>query len=1370
MIKRFSFLLAALLLPTFSTAQTQLISGFNFGQFLFEGYPSVDGVEFLESGSIPANWKAGDDGAPPIESSGVPNFPETPYDNGTGDLYWNGTNGSTSEVHPDVAVLFRGSNSVGARQIDGSLQVMSLVGDAQSGAQMQFAAGGKIAFVINTTGYVDFVGSGAVADVAEDGISDNLTFSAFAVSSAATIEWFLGESTTAFATTTVSASVETAHSVDLPAGFYGSSAARLVAAISGGTGVVIDNVQFNGTVSTGGTPPVITSALTASGTVGEAFSYQISATESPTSYDASPLPNGLSVNTTTGLISGTPTAAGATVTSISATNASGTGSANLTITISEATTAPSFTTHPSNLTITAGGNASFTVAASGNPAPTFTWQYNSGGGWTALGAALGSATVSGQTTASVTLTGVPSSLTGYQFRALASNSVQANVASNAATLTVNTPVTIPNDKQPQPRTITAGGSTTFTVEPTGTTPFTYTWESRPSSSGTFTVITGPTLGGATVSGETTATLSLASVPEALNGYEFRALVSNPATTDFVSATAALTVNPVVLNPPVITSPLTASGTINQVFSYQIAATNSPTTFGATGLPNGLAVNTTTGAISGTPTASGVTPVTITATNADGSDTETLTITIAAGPTPVITSPLTASGTVGQVFSYQITATESPTSFSAAPLPAGLSVNTTTGAITGTPTEMGVTNVAVNGTNANGPGVNSTLVITIAPPSAPVVTNPQLASGRVGQVFSYQIEATYAESFGIGPLPDGLSLNVGTGVISGTPTQATDVPVAISATNSLGTTNATLLLTILPQAPVIDDLPAEIVIQVNEPYTLDVNASNSPTSITANTLPSGLSINTATGVVSGTPTTVGDTTTTFTATNDGGQDTEAVVFRVVSYPTENTFFKLQNTAGVSACLFARADRTGIFLAYDALTDDVIAERRVTFASDWTFSFVVADTVTSGEGEAAPISVSGSVTGVAATFTMTGLDGNLTANRVSGSGTGSLQTLFMLGEVGGTVYAVVFPDGSVQAYLDGAGYQDFGYAASSAGGVAVTTLEGNLLATQSGANGLVTGTLTVPGAAASALGFSAAALPPGVIQLAGIGAGEEPARNLVNLSGRSYVNGAGSPAICGFVIEGTQPAKLLVRAAGPALTPFQVNGVLADPQITVYNKAGMPVASNDNWSAGTPQEQDEVRDLATAVGAFSFAVGSADAALVLTLEPGSYTAVASGTGASDTGVALVEVYDSNTEGDSGRVHLLVNSSIRAWIATGDGVTNAGFVIRGDSPKKVLIRAVGPELARFQVPSPLADPVLSIYDRADNEKTAENDDWTASPHLATIKAAAASVGAFELAEPSADSVVLITLMPGEYTAIVSGKAGAMGNALLEVYEVQD
>jgi len=205
-----------------------------------------------------------------------------------------------------------------------------------------------------------------------------------------------------------------------------------------------------------------------------------------------------------------------------------------------------------------------------------------------------------------------------------------------------------------------------------------------------------------------------------------------------SASLTLTIAAAPIPAPVITSATTASGTVGSAFSYQIAASNTPTSYGATGLPAGLSVNSGTGLISGTPTTVGTSTVTLSASNSGGTGSASLTLTIAAAPipAPVITSATTASGTVGSAFSYQITASNTPTSYGATGLPAGLSVNSTSGLISGTPTAAGTSTVTLSATNSGGTGSASlTLTINPAPAAAGQLTsNPAslaFGSAQVG---------------------------------------------------------------------------------------------------------------------------------------------------------------------------------------------------------------------------------------------------------------------------------------------------------------------------------------------------------------------------------------------------------------------------------------------------------------------------------------------------------------------------------------------------------------------------------------------------------------------------------------------------------------
>ena len=267
-------------------------------------------------------------------------------------------------------------------------------------------------------------------------------------------------------------------------------------------------------------------------------------------------------------------------------------------------------------------------------------------------------------------------------------------------------------------------------------------------------------------------------------------------------------------------------------------------------------------------------------------------------------------------------------------------------------------------------------------------------------------------------------------------------------------------------------------------------------------------------------------------------------------------------------------------------------------------------------------------------------------------------------------------------------------------------------------------------------------------------------LGNISTRAQVGTGGDLLIPGFVIEGIAPKTILVRAVGPTLADFGVTGVLSDPVVRIF-QGSTEIASNDDW--GLAADQTAFAAAMAATGAFVLPIGSKDAAMLVTLQPGAYTAQVSGAGAF-TGVSLVELYDAEPGNAGSR---LVNISGRAQVGAGGDILIPGFVVNGMDPKQYLIRAVGPTLASFGVGDVLADPTLTVFQGSTGIDA--NDNWGSATNAAAIEITAATIGAFPLGAGSADAAVLITLEPGAYTIQVSGVAATTGVALVEVYEVQ-
>jgi hypothetical protein len=263
---------------------------------------------------------------------------------------------------------------------------------------------------------------------------------------------------------------------------------------------------------------------------------------------------------------------------------------------------------------------------------------------------------------------------------------------------------------------------------------------------------------------------------------------------------------------------------------------------------------------------------------------------------------------------------------------------------------------------------------------------------------------------------------------------------------------------------------------------------------------------------------------------------------------------------------------------------------------------------------------------------------------------------------------------------------------------------------------------------------------------------------NISTRLPVGTDQNVLIGGFIIQGPVAKRVIIRAIGPSLNG-SLSGALQDPTLELHDGTGALIGSNDNWHTtqigGVIGSNQTIDIVASGVAPSS----DAESAIIATLNPGAYTAIVRGTN-NTTGIALVEVYDL----DAVAASTLANISTRGFVQTGDNVMIGGFILLGGAgPTKIVVRGIGPSLAGAGVLNPLSDPTLELHD-GNGALVGSNDDWQASPDAAVIQAAGL--------QPSngAESAIYATGLPrGAYTAILSGKNGATGIAVVEVYVFQ-
>ena len=263
----------------------------------------------------------------------------------------------------------------------------------------------------------------------------------------------------------------------------------------------------------------------------------------------------------------------------------------------------------------------------------------------------------------------------------------------------------------------------------------------------------------------------------------------------------------------------------------------------------------------------------------------------------------------------------------------------------------------------------------------------------------------------------------------------------------------------------------------------------------------------------------------------------------------------------------------------------------------------------------------------------------------------------------------------------------------------------------------------------------------MMMTGLALDPNPPR-LAAISTRMFVLTGEDVGIGGFVISGSTPKTIVVRARGPSLAAQGVPQTLGNPQLQLFSGSAQ-IGINDNW-------QDAFN--AAQIQSSGFAPPDVlESAILTVLNPGAYTAIVSGV-AGTTGVGLVEVFEVDAISMP-----IIGISTRGRVLTGDNAMIGGFIIQGSAPRTVVVRARGPSLTEAGVAGALPDPQLQLF--SGQTLIAFNNNWQ------DFDAAAIQSSGFAPSDPL-ESALRMTLPPGAYTAIVSGVAGGTGVGIVEVF----
>ena len=238
------------------------------------------------------------------------------------------------------------------------------------------------------------------------------------------------------------------------------------------------------------------------------------------------------------------------------------------------------------------------------------------------------------------------------------------------------------------------------------------------------------------------------------------------------------------------------------------------------------------------------------------------------------------------------------------------------------------------------------------------------------------------------------------------------------------------------------------------------------------------------------------------------------------------------------------------------------------------------------------------------------------------------------------------------------------------------------------------------------------------------------------------------IGGFMVTGSAPKRVILRAIGPSLTSSGVPGALADPVMELHGPTGFTTITNDNW-----RDIQEAEIQATGIPP----ANNLESAIVATLPPGLYTAIVRGK-SNTSGLALIEAYDLSQSVPA----KLANISTRAFVGTGDNIVIAGFALGGsNSIGAIVVRGIGPSLTAFGVPNALVDPTLELRN-SNGALLSANNNWQDNAYCKLLCASGLAP------TNNLESGIEAFLSPGTYTALLAGLNGGTGIGLVEVYDL--